>query len=717
MPIRKGKTLGEAMAQRRRERFAGRVKQLAQLTAAFAGAASAPHLVTIVGPAGVGKSTLARRFGDDVRKAGGGWYWISGDDTPPNARDIVQNLAAQGPESFAALGHGATPDVLVLDAFERLTPLARWFFEVQLPRAGSRLCIVVTTRQRLDARLRSDLAIQLDATEIALPNLSPEEATTTLLKARVPEALHASIYASSQGHSLVLSLFADRYAGSTASTIDPADASDAVGALVRELLREAPTPAHRDALYALSIGSALDVELLRAVTGDENAEATMEWLSERSFTMPAPRGLAPHPLVREALFSDLVLSHPRKHATLADRTLDELERRLPIAPLDRKLQTILEMIHVRRDLPLVRDALGFETMSRCHVRRGTDADAAVLAGWIASFEGEASAKLFHHWYGCQPAGLFVLGDEEPEPAGVYFMLRVGETTAEQRALDPIVQDAWELLADLRARTGTNDELGSGRWFFARGTNQTFGLPNFTAVMFTGPVIVGIQAWKYRWLCFHVVDPARWAVYVEMFGLERLDRTVHFDGHTYGANLRDLSAFIAVSGPDRERALVRELLESAGIVRLADPIPPPWIGAVSTADEAPPADEHGLLDEKAFLQGVRAALPLIHRRHQLKESPLIESAMVGARRPVDRAAAADRLSALITDACGALEQSPSTQAAARLLAATFVRPAVKQQAAAAALKLPYGTYRYQLRGAVELLAKELWEAEWRARSRR
>jgi len=73
--------------------------------------------------------------------------------------------------------------------------------------------------------------------------------------------------------------------------------------------------------------------------------------------------------------------------------------------------------------------------------------------------------------------------------------------------------------------------------------------------------------------------------------------------------------------------------------------------------------------------------------------------------------------LIVDACGALDRSPSTAAAARLLAATFVRPAVKQQAAAAALKLPYGTYRYQLRAAIELVAKELWEAEWRARSPR
>lgn len=713
MPIRKGKTLGEAMAQRRRERFAGRVGQLAQLEASFVGAKQTPQLVTIVGPAGVGKSTLARRFGDDVRKAGGGWYWISGDDTPPNARDIAQNLAAQGRTSFAELGHGKTPDVLVLDAFERLSPLARWFFEAQLPHAGSRLCIVLTTRQRLEARLRSDLAIQLDSIEITLPNLSPEEATTTLRKARVPEALHASIYAASQGHSLVLSLFADRYADSTASAIDPADANDAVGTLVRELLREAPTPAHRDALYALSIGSTLDFELLCAITGNKDAETMMEWLSERSFTTTAPRGLAPHPLVREALFSDLVLSHPRKHAAIADRTLDELERRVPIVPLERKLQTILEMIHVRRDLPFVREALGFETMSRCYVRRGVAADVEIIAGWIASFEGEASALLFRHWYEHQPDALFVVGDEEPEPAGVYFMLRVGETTAEQRAIDPIVQDAWEILVGLRARTGTNDELGCGRWFFARGTYQTFGVPNFTAAMFSGPVVLGIQPQIYRWLTFHVFEPERWAVYAKGFGLEHIDRAVDFDGKRYGAYLRDMSGFTAMSTHDREIALVRNILMNMGIVRLSSSTQS-WPGA-SSIDTLPQA-ERTFLDEKAFLQAVRAALPLLHQRHRLKESLLVESAMVDARQPIDRVAAADRLSAVIIEACNALDRSPSSEAAARLLEATFVRPAVKQQAAATTLKLPYGTYRYQLRAAIDLVAKELWDTEWRARTR-
>lgn len=697
------------MAQRRRERFAGRVRQLAQLEASFLGAAHTPQLVTIVGPAGIGKSTLARRFGDDVRKAGGGWYWISGDDTPPNACDIMQHLVAQGRTSFAELGRGKTPDVLVLDAFERLSPLARWFFEAQLPHAGSCLCIVLTTRQRLDARLRSDLAIQLDSTEIVLPNLSFEEAATTLVKARVPEALHASIYAASQGHPLVLSLFADRYADSTASSIDPADANDAVGTLVRELLREAPTPAHRDALYVLSIGSALDFELLCAITGDKDAEVMMEWLSERSFTTTAPRGLAPHPLVREALFSDLVLSHPRKHAAIVDRTLDELERRLPIVPLERKLQTILEMIHVRRDLPFVRDALGFETMSRCYVHRGVNADIDIIAQWIASFEGEASALLFRHWYEHQPDALFVVGDEEPEPAGVFFMLRVGETTAEQRAIDPIVQDAWELLVELRARAGTNDELGCGRWFFARGTYQTFGVPNFTAVMFSGPVIVANQPQIHRWLSFHVVEPERWAVYAKVFGLEQLDRKVDFDGKTYGVDMRDLSGFMVMSLHEREIALVRDLLSNAGIVRLCGSTP-------SSMDEAPTMGKRTLLDEKAFLQAVRAALPLLHQRHRLKENLLVESAMVDARLPIDRAAAADRLSTLIIEACGALERSPSFEGAARLLEATFVRPAVKQQAAATTLKLPYGTYRYQLRAAIDLVAKELWEIEWRARTR-
>ncbi|MNC95803.1 hypothetical protein D3C83_130050 [compost metagenome] len=44
----------------------------------------------------------------------------------------------------------------------------------------------------------------------------------------------------------------------------------------------------------------------------------------------------------------------------------------------------------------------------------------------------------------------------------------------------------------------------------------------------------------------------------------------------------------------------------------------------------------------------------------------------------------------------------------MLRATYLSSSPKQIAAAVDLGLPFGTYRYQLRKAQELLARELWE---------
>ena len=693
------------MAQRRRERFVGRRADLEELERAFRDAAAGAQLVTLIGPAGVGKTAIARRFCDDVQAKGGAVCWIGSEDITANAHDILEALAAQGRESFADLGRGEVPDVLVLDAFERFVPLSRWFFQTQLPEAGTKLLVILTTRERIDHRLRTELALSLDMSERVIGNLPSADATTALARARVAPILHSDIYASSQGHPLLLALFADRYANSDAKSVDRAATSDVLGTLVREILREAPTPAHRDALYALSLGSALDADLLHAVTKDPDWRKTFDWLAERAFVAPVPDGLRPHALVHDALFADLVLAHPVKRAELADRMLDELERRFVAAPLERRLQIFHESAGVRRDVPFVREGLGLEMLRRFHCRRGTDEDADAVEAWTAEFEGPTAAKLFRRWFGLQREGFFVIGDEEPTPAGVFFNLRVGATTAEQRAGDPVMEDAWRVRERMNAESGRpDDEMGVARFFFTRRTYQAFG-PTYSAVMFCGPIVFTDDPRALCYIMHYVTEGERWKPYCQPFGMTPLDHTVELDGRVFYPHIRGMPGATPddpMTHGERQVAAFRSLLATTGIIR-ATPIVVP--------DR--PAGE--LLSEADFHKAVRAALPLLHRRHDLKANPLVTSAMLKATLkatltlkaspdPNDRLTAADALSKLLVEACASL---PSAK---KILEATFVRPVVKQQAAAAELGLPYGTYRYQLRAATDLLAKELWERE-------
>ena len=48
------------------------------------------------------------------------------------------------------------------------------------------------------------------------------------------------------------------------------------------------------------------------------------------------------------------------------------------------------------------------------------------------------------------------------------------------------------------------------------------------------------------------------------------------------------------------------------------------------------------------------------------------------------------------------------------ARTFLEPSAKQQAAAAVLGIPFGTYRYRLRKAIDLVSDEVWRLELAAR---
>jgi hypothetical protein len=111
--------------------------------------------------------------------------------------------------------------------------------------------------------------------------------------------------------------------------------------------------------------------------------------------------------------------------------------------------------------------------------------------------------------------------------------------------------------------------------------------------------------------------------------------------------------------------------------------------------------------------LRDALAARHRPHLLRASPLASLACVRALSgPPERA-----LAEVLDEVCRELAASPGYASAGRLLEVTYLDPAtVKQEAAAAALGLAFGTYRYQLRRALELATEALATREARASGR-
>lgn len=133
--------------------------------------------------------------------------------------------------------------------------------------------------------------------------------------------------------------------------------------------------------------------------------------------------------------------------------------------------------------------------------------------------------------------------------------------------------------------------------------------------------------------------------------------------------------------------------------------PAFVDRVTRAGVSPEArlDPAPSSDAASLLVPLREAFAARHRPHALRASPLTRLACVRRRGEPAEEALAATLDAL----CDELALSPGYADAGRLLRVTYLDPTTtKQEAAAAALGLPFGTYRYQLRRAIELAAEAL-----------
>ncbi|MEV4186730.1 LuxR family transcriptional regulator, partial [Streptosporangium canum] len=127
--------------------FVGRAEELAEGLQHLAGA----RLLTLTGPAGVGKTRTALRLADTLRRGFTGGVWrveLSGTADP--AATVAETLEAGGalspPEIASALGDRRL--LVVLDTCEHLLGEVTALVEALLGRA-SRIVVVATSRQPL----------------------------------------------------------------------------------------------------------------------------------------------------------------------------------------------------------------------------------------------------------------------------------------------------------------------------------------------------------------------------------------------------------------------------------------------------------------------------------------------------------------------------------------------------------------------------------------
>ncbi|MBL8611721.1 MAG: ATP-binding protein [Myxococcales bacterium] len=667
-----------------RARFVGRGAELDALRGVLAAAADGVQVVLVRGEAGIGKSTLLRVFAWDAEDAGHRVAWISGEHVAPNAdaltAALARNLGASG--TWATLGHGERPDVLVVDAAETLEGALAWLFGEALAAAGGRLLVVLGTRVAPAPSIRALVDLSAARTDVELTALSREDATRALALRGVPASEHVAAVEGCEGSPLAIAMVAEHFA--RARRLPDLDADAPWLDLARELLRTAESDAEALGLRALCLAHAVDEDLLAAMLPKADARAVYRQLAQRSFVDETSSGLVLHGIVRKSVLTDLRRGHPALHRDLAARCVERLAARA-VAPgigVAASFDTFAECFYVARGSDQSKPYIFAEHMRSHGLRRATDADLAVFGPEVERFEGAAARRTFDDLAPLQRDRVFVVTQNE-EPAAIFFAVDLV-------AAPPSIVDADPVLRAGRDAALPVDDLTLARFWFARGTYQDFG-PEMTALMSAGP-IVAHHLPPVRYVAMYVAHSRRWAPLRETFGMQKLvDGLAGVGGDDGEIDFADVRAL--APGASSQAETTRRVLVLHATNLLA----------------GPPADSPAL-DAQAFALALREALPDLRRPLDLADSPLLGCALVA-----DHPSPATRLVEVVRSAVEELARSGGYEEEAEAFAAAYLDGREKHAAVAARLGIPFGTLRHRTRRAAARLGELLWQRELAARA--
>ena len=147
-----GKTFSDLSLRLAEAPFLGRVDELAELKQCWERSRSAQQHLVLVGPVGMGKSTLARHFALQVEREGGSTVWLSLDHVGVSWASLVESCKQQGLFDWEQLGRGDQPHLLVLDGLDASPGLLALVHKEIQKAADTNLMVLVTSRVPLPPR-------------------------------------------------------------------------------------------------------------------------------------------------------------------------------------------------------------------------------------------------------------------------------------------------------------------------------------------------------------------------------------------------------------------------------------------------------------------------------------------------------------------------------------------------------------------------------------
>ncbi|MDQ3825841.1 MAG: ATP-binding protein, partial [Actinomycetota bacterium] len=340
-----------------------------------------------------------------------------------------------------------------------------------------------------------------------------------------------------------------------------------------------------------------------------------------------------------------------------------------------------------RHLPGILSPIEWETWGQHYPQPARPENREAILDLVLRAEGKESTRIAERWLDRQPEGFYVLRRQDGEIRGFFTLLNLSRESPQDIAADPGTRAAWDY-AQRHAPPRPNETVTQCRFVIDR---QAYQDPSPTL---NAAPIVSIQRYlssqNLAWDFVTLAEPERWDDY---FAVADLPRAVGADftvgGRRYGLFAHDfrqrpVDAWLELV---TERALTRDFTSPASIAQ-------PQIFVLSQPE---------------FDEAVRQALRDLSRPDLLAHNPLLRTRLARDHAGNEEPNAAG-LEALIRGAAATLSGHPRDDKLFRAVDRTYLRPAATQERAAAALSLPFSTYRRHLTQGVERVVRWLWDRE-------